>query len=60
LPAQIFYWTHDYNSSVKAATNLLGGKVGICRKPTLPLGDVDIVELKRALGALGRPLASAA
>ncbi len=60
LPTQIFYWTHDYNSSVKAATNLLGGNVGICRKPALPLGDADIAELKRALEALGRPLASAA
>jgi 4-hydroxy-tetrahydrodipicolinate synthase len=60
LPAQIFYWTHDYNSSVKAATNLLGGKVGICRKPALPLGSAEIAELKLALGALGRPLASAA
>ena len=45
---------------MKPATNLLGGKVGICRKPALPLGDADIVELKRALGALGKPLASAA
>src|SRR5262249_19769533 len=54
LPAQIFYWTHDYNSSVKAATNLL------CGKPALPLGDADVAELKLALGALGRPLASAA
>jgi 4-hydroxy-tetrahydrodipicolinate synthase len=60
LPAQIFHWTHDYNSSVKAATNLLGGKVGICRKPALPLTDAEIVELKRALSALGKPLASAA
>ena len=60
LPTQIFYWTHDYNASVKAATNLLGGKVGICRKPALPLGDPDLAELRRALGALGRPLASAA
>jgi 4-hydroxy-tetrahydrodipicolinate synthase len=60
LPAQIFYWTHDYNSSVKAATNLLGGKVGICRKPALPLGDDELAELKHALSALGRPLASAA
>jgi len=60
LPAQIFYWTHDYNASVKAATNLLGGKVGICRKPALPLSDADLAELKQALEALGRPLASAA
>jgi 4-hydroxy-tetrahydrodipicolinate synthase len=60
LPAQIFYWTHDYNSSVKAAVNLLGGAVGICRKPALPLGEAEIAELKVALAALGRPLAAAA
>lgn len=60
LPAQIFYWTHDYNSSVKAATNLLGGDVGICRKPALPLSDADLAELKDALKSVGRPLATAA
>jgi 4-hydroxy-tetrahydrodipicolinate synthase len=60
LPAQLFYWTHDYNSSVKAATNLLGGNVGICRKPALPLPESDLAELKSALSSLGRPLASAA
>jgi 4-hydroxy-tetrahydrodipicolinate synthase len=60
LPAQIFYWTHDYNSSVKAATNLLGGNVGICRKPALPLPETDLAELKSALLALGRPFSSAA
>jgi 4-hydroxy-tetrahydrodipicolinate synthase len=60
LPAQIFYWTHDYNASVKAATNLLGGNVGICRKPALPLSEFELAELKSALTLLGRPLASAA
>ncbi|MGH6880295.1 dihydrodipicolinate synthase family protein [Hypericibacter sp.] len=60
LPAQLFFWTHDYNSAVKTATNLLGGKVGICRKPALPLTDAEVAELRQALGALGRPLASAA
>lgn len=60
LPAQLFYWTHDYNSSIKAATNLLGGNVGICRKPALPLGEADLAELRSALSALGRPLAAAA
>lgn len=60
LPAQIFYWTHDYNSSVKAATNLLGGNVGICRKPALPLSEADLAELKTALSPLGRTTASAA
>lgn len=60
LPAQIFYWTHDYNTSVKAATNLLGGSVGVCRLPALPLSDKDLAELTSALSELGRPLASAA
>ena len=60
LPAQLFFWTHDYNSSVKAAVNMLGGDVGMCRKPALPLGDADLAELKNALSSLGRPLASAA
>jgi 4-hydroxy-tetrahydrodipicolinate synthase len=60
LPPQMFYWTHDYNSSVKAATNLLRGDVGICRKPALPLPEADLAELRSALLPLGRPIASAA
>jgi 4-hydroxy-tetrahydrodipicolinate synthase len=60
LPTQIFHWTHDYNSSVKAAANLLGGNVGICRKPALRLSEPEMAELRLALSALGRPLASAA
>ncbi len=60
LPTQIFFWTHDYNSAVKAATNLLGGQVGICRKPALPLTAAEIAELRTALSSLGRPLAAAA
>ncbi|WP_119302009.1 dihydrodipicolinate synthase family protein [Dongia deserti] len=60
LPAQLFYWTHDYNSSVKAATNLLGGNVGICRKPALPLPESQVTELKSALLSLGRPIAATA
>ncbi len=56
LPAQIFLWTHDYNSSVKAATNLLGGRVGICRKPALPLAEGDLADLRSALSGLGKPL----
>jgi len=60
LPAQIFFWTHDYNPSVKLATNLRGGRVGACRMPLQPLGEDDQRELKRALAALGTPVASAA
>ena len=61
LPAQIFFWTHDYNPSVKLATNLMGRKVGVCRMPLQPLGKEDQRELKRALAALGtKKVASAA
>ncbi|HTO84090.1 MAG TPA: dihydrodipicolinate synthase family protein [Methylomirabilota bacterium] len=60
LPAQIFFWTHDYNPSVKLATNLRGGRVGACRMPLQPLGEDDQRELKHALAALGTPVASAA
>ena len=52
LPAQIFFWTHDYNSAVKAATNLLGGNVGICRKPALPLKETEVEALRRSLAPL--------
>lgn len=61
LPAQTFFWTHDYNPSVKLAANLLGRKVGACRMPLQPLGKEDQRELKRALAALGtKKVASAA
>ncbi len=61
LPAQVFFWTHDYNPSVKLATNLMGRKVGVCRMPLQPLGKEDQRELKRALAALGtKKVASAA
>jgi len=53
LPANLFFWNHIYNSSVKAATNLVGSKVGECRKPVLPLKDSELAELKEALKPLG-------
>lgn len=52
LPAQLFFWTHDYNPSIKAATNRLGGKVGQCRMPLQPLGKEDMAQLERALAGL--------
>jgi 4-hydroxy-tetrahydrodipicolinate synthase len=52
LPAQIFFWTHDYNSAVKAAVNLRGGDIGICRKPAQPLPEADLADLKHALSSL--------
>lgn len=60
LPAQLFFWSHDYNPSIKAATNLLGGKVGYCRMPLQPLSREDAAELKRALAALKPGMAQAA
>ena len=53
FPANLFFWTHVYNASVKAATNLSGRKVGPCRKPILPLTDAEMTELKEALSPLG-------
>jgi len=53
LPANLFFWSHVYNSSVKAATNLSGRSIGECRKPVLPLKDFELAELKEALKPLG-------
>lgn len=53
LPANLFFWSHVYNASVKAATNLTGGKVGECRKPVQPLKPAEMAELKAALKPLG-------
>lgn len=49
LPAQIYFWTHIYNPSVKTATNLAGRPVGPCRKPQRALNDNEMEELKTAL-----------
>ncbi|TET86349.1 MAG: dihydrodipicolinate synthase family protein [Desulfobacteraceae bacterium] len=53
FPANHFFWTHVYNASVKAATNLSGRKVGPCRKPVQPLTDSEMSELREALKSLG-------
>jgi 4-hydroxy-tetrahydrodipicolinate synthase len=53
FPANLFFVTHPYNPSVKAATNLSGRKVGPCRKPQMPLTDAEMEELKKALKPLG-------
>jgi 4-hydroxy-tetrahydrodipicolinate synthase len=52
LPAQLFFWTHDYNASIKAATNLCGRKIGECRKPQQPLKESDMALLRNALDPL--------
>jgi 4-hydroxy-tetrahydrodipicolinate synthase len=56
LPSQLFYWTHDYNPSIKAAANLAGRKLGECRKPQLPLGKAAMAELSKALEPLLAPV----
>jgi 4-hydroxy-tetrahydrodipicolinate synthase len=53
FPANHFFWTHVYNASVKAATNLSGRRVGPCRKPVQPLTDSEMSELREALKPLG-------
>jgi len=53
FPANLFFVTHVYNAAVKAATNLSGRKVGPCRKPLMPLTDLEMSELKDALKPLG-------
>lgn len=53
LPANLFFWSHVYNSSVKTATNLSGRNIGECRKPVQPLNDSELAELKIALKPIG-------
>jgi len=53
LPANNYFWSHEYNPSVKAATNLSGRKVGPCRYPVQPLSEKDMDELSQALKPLG-------
>jgi len=56
LSAQLFFWTHDYNPSIKAAATLMGRRIGECRKPQMPLRDAELAELRKALEPLSAPL----
>jgi 4-hydroxy-tetrahydrodipicolinate synthase len=51
-PSQLFFWTHDYNPAVKAATNMSGRNVGLCRKPQMPLAEGEQAELKAIMDAM--------
>ena len=53
LPANLFFWNHVYNASVKAATNLSGRDVGLCRAPVQPLTDSEMKDLQEAVKPLG-------
>jgi 4-hydroxy-tetrahydrodipicolinate synthase len=56
LPAQLFFWTHDYNPSIKAACKLAGRMLGECRKPQQPLSKAALAELSKALEPLWTPV----
>jgi 4-hydroxy-tetrahydrodipicolinate synthase len=60
LPAQLFFWTHDYNASVKTAANLMGRPLGECRKPQLPPTEGELSALREALASLSAPVRSVA
>lgn len=52
--AQMFFWSNHYNSSVKAATNIMGFEVGECRLPVVPLKAEKVEELKNTLALLAK------
>lgn len=60
LPSQLYFWTHIYNASVKAAVGLSGRPLGPCRTPVMPLGDAELAELAATLEPLGLTQASEA
>lgn len=51
-PLNRFIWGHPFNPSVKAASNLLDGDVGLCRRPVQPLSDPEIAELSSIIDNL--------
>lgn len=52
-PLNNFAWSHAFNPSIKAATNLLGGDVRTCRRPVQPLSDEEMSELSQIIAGLG-------
>lgn len=50
--SNLFFWTHSYNPSVKAAANMMGYDVGECRLPVLPLDAAAKAELSASLDGL--------
>lgn len=50
--ANVFFWTHAFNPSVKAAANMMGYEVGECRLPVMPLNDQSKAELAATLESL--------
>jgi len=52
LPANLFFWSNPYNPAIKAATNILTGQVGQCRKPVMPLDDAQMAALQQAIAPI--------
>lgn len=50
--SNVFFWTHPFNPSVKAAANMMGFEVGECRLPVMPLGEQSRAELSATLESL--------
>ncbi len=50
--SNIFLWTTNYNSAVKAAARIRGNDLGTCRLPVQPLGEAALKELEAALKPL--------
>lgn len=53
-PANIFFWSHSYNETVKTAARLRGHSVGSPRRPNRLLTGQDLTDLKAALAPLDR------
>lgn len=53
FPTNLFFWQHIYNPSVKAAANLSGRSVGVCRRPQRQLTAAEMADLKAAMKPLG-------
>ena len=51
-PANLFLWTHAFNPAVKAAAEMSGRPLGLCRKPVLPLPEAEVEELRAAMALL--------
>lgn len=51
-PLNRFVWGNPFNPGVKAATNLLGGSVGACRRPVQPLTETEQDALAEIVAAL--------
>ncbi len=52
--ANLFFWSHAFNPSIKAACGLIGRPMGECRKPVMPLSTADLAALETAMAPLLR------